>query len=91
MSAIYRQFKERRTVDISDLRHAMQGRSLKSFVRKFEEDDIVDPIPEVIREMLELRAGAGKGRGRKNGGEEEEGVEEVEEEEGGGLTQALIR
>lgn len=76
-------------MDISDLRHAMQGRSIKSFVRKFEEDDIVDPIPEVIREMLELRAGAGKGRGKD--GEEEEGMEEVEEEEGGGLTQALIR
>ena len=65
----------------------MQGRSLETFVRKFEEDDLVDPIPEVIREMLEQRAGAGKD-GVK-GGKVEEEVEE--EEERGGLTQALIR
>ena len=63
----------------------MQGRSLETFVRKFEEDDLVDPIPEVIREMLEQRAGAGKDGGK---GKEEE---EEEEEEGEGLTQALIR
>ncbi len=69
-------------MDISDLRHAMQGKSLETFVRKFEKDDLVDPIPEVIREMLERRAGAGK--------EEAEEEEEVEGE-GGGLTQALIR
>jgi len=62
LSPVYRQFKERRTVDISHLRHSANANdSLRALVRKFEEkDDLVDPHPEVLLRVLELERERGE-------------------------------
>jgi len=62
LRAVYRQYKERRTVDFSDLRDALEGRNV---LKRFEaEDHLVDPVPAVIRGARARDHGRGAQRRR---------------------------
>jgi hypothetical protein len=48
---VYRQYKERRTIDFSDLRKvaALRGKSTVSVLGEFEKrSDLIDPIPSIF-------------------------------------------
>ena len=73
LRGVYRQFKERRTVDMSDLRKAAAADpgALRRIQERFEEDDyVVDPNPDILMGLVQGYGGGGggKGPGRPAGG-----------------------
>jgi len=78
---VYRGYKERRTVDFTDVRRAFGEEGVKALLRQFEEDgDLIDPTPEVFdgvtaRAVAARRAAAAAAPGAATPGASlEEGV-----------------